>query len=312
MKNIKKSKTNQISGEFKDFYSIGELAMFSGISENSLRIWEKRYDAPIPERLPSGHRRYSKKQLIWLLKVAEAISMGFKTSKVLRSNEEELDFFVRPQIAQKVQKEFDEIIDHILYFRDEKILSLLKAAYKKQAAHSYCDNFLGPLLTLIGQMWADDKLNVRHEHYFSYILEKYLRSLRPKSENGNWVVKKILLCSLEQELHVLGLYMAELICKVNGVEMVFLGANTPVDDIVKTANSMAVDAVGMTMSLSSANIKTEKVIQEMKSQLPDSVKVVVGCKADRVNRSSKPDVVYVKSMKEFQDLIRVGKIDTES
>ena len=39
--------------------TIREVARETGVSEGTLRMWETRYGFPVPERLPSGHRRYS-------------------------------------------------------------------------------------------------------------------------------------------------------------------------------------------------------------------------------------------------------------
>lgn len=39
--------------------TIREVARRTGVSEGTLRMWETRHGFPEPERLPSGHRRYS-------------------------------------------------------------------------------------------------------------------------------------------------------------------------------------------------------------------------------------------------------------
>ncbi len=39
--------------------TIGDLVARTGVSEGTLRMWERRHGFPVPERLPSGHRRYS-------------------------------------------------------------------------------------------------------------------------------------------------------------------------------------------------------------------------------------------------------------
>ncbi|MGN6250354.1 MAG: DICT sensory domain-containing protein [Marmoricola sp.] len=39
--------------------SIGDLAKRTGVSPEVLRMWEQRYGFPVPQRLPSGHRRYT-------------------------------------------------------------------------------------------------------------------------------------------------------------------------------------------------------------------------------------------------------------
>jgi MerR family transcriptional regulator, light-induced transcriptional regulator len=38
--------------------TIGDLVERTGVSEGTLRMWERRHGFPAPERLPSGHRRY--------------------------------------------------------------------------------------------------------------------------------------------------------------------------------------------------------------------------------------------------------------
>jgi DICT domain-containing protein len=42
-----------------DGLTIREVARQTGVPEGTLRMWESRYGFPVPERLPSGHRRYN-------------------------------------------------------------------------------------------------------------------------------------------------------------------------------------------------------------------------------------------------------------
>jgi DICT domain-containing protein len=42
---------------------IGEVVERTGIAEATLRMWERRYGFPVPERLASGHRRYSDREI---------------------------------------------------------------------------------------------------------------------------------------------------------------------------------------------------------------------------------------------------------
>ena len=42
--------------------SIGEIVERTGVSEPTLRVWERRYGFPTPHRTASGHRRYSTAQ----------------------------------------------------------------------------------------------------------------------------------------------------------------------------------------------------------------------------------------------------------
>ena len=43
--------------------SIGALSRRTGVGVSTLRAWERRYGYPVPERLASGHRRYSEQDV---------------------------------------------------------------------------------------------------------------------------------------------------------------------------------------------------------------------------------------------------------
>jgi DICT domain-containing protein len=57
--------------------SIREVARETGVSEGTLRMWETRYGFPEPDRLPSGHRRYSEDDILQVRQVARDRDAGF-------------------------------------------------------------------------------------------------------------------------------------------------------------------------------------------------------------------------------------------
>jgi DICT domain-containing protein/predicted DNA-binding transcriptional regulator AlpA len=61
-----------MSGELR----IRDVVERTGIGEATLRAWEQRHGFPVPERLPSGHRRYSERDVEVLRAVARARDAG--------------------------------------------------------------------------------------------------------------------------------------------------------------------------------------------------------------------------------------------
>ena len=60
--------------DLSDSRAVGGLAMRelvarTGVNEGTLRMWERRHGFPVPERLPSGHRRYSERDIELVLRV---------------------------------------------------------------------------------------------------------------------------------------------------------------------------------------------------------------------------------------------------
>jgi DICT domain-containing protein len=56
--------------------SIGELVARTGVSEPTLRMWERRHGFPMPERTARGHRRYSAEQAQLVERVVAARNQG--------------------------------------------------------------------------------------------------------------------------------------------------------------------------------------------------------------------------------------------
>jgi DICT domain-containing protein len=50
--------------------TIREMAARTGVAQGTLRMWETRYGFPVPQRLPSGHRRYPESQVALVQQVA--------------------------------------------------------------------------------------------------------------------------------------------------------------------------------------------------------------------------------------------------
>ena len=73
-----------------------------------LRMWEKLYGRPQAERRPSGHRRYSQKELQFMLLISEALEKGFRIGKIIKMDDQDLSKMIRngenfPNISESSQ-----------------------------------------------------------------------------------------------------------------------------------------------------------------------------------------------------------------
>lgn len=65
-------------------YSIGAVAKMLGLTVQTLRAWEDRYEQIIPTRSPGGRRLYSREQVDRLQFVCEQVEAGFQPSDAHR------------------------------------------------------------------------------------------------------------------------------------------------------------------------------------------------------------------------------------
>jgi len=79
--------TNEANGA----YRIGAVARLTGISPDTLRIWERRYDIVEPERTPKGGRLYSQQDVTRLTMIKTLVDQGHAISTVANLSVEELN-----------------------------------------------------------------------------------------------------------------------------------------------------------------------------------------------------------------------------
>ncbi|MES1176294.1 MAG: cobalamin B12-binding domain-containing protein, partial [Myxococcales bacterium] len=116
---------------------------------------------------------------------------------------------------------------------------------------------------------------VRHEHLVSEVLSSKLRLLLSAYEDrpGGPVV---LLATLSEEQHGLGLDMVALYLALEGATPRLLGVNTPPDQIAEAAIAFSADVVGVSISEASDMMVTEAQLRKVLSALPLDIEVWLG------------------------------------
>src|SRR3954464_1538253 len=71
-------------------YSIRVASRLSGVSSDTLRMWERRYGFPKPERNESQVRVYTDADIERLVLISRALKAGFRSGEVIHRGSEEL------------------------------------------------------------------------------------------------------------------------------------------------------------------------------------------------------------------------------
>src|SRR5215204_5046392 len=70
--------------------AMGDLVERTGVAEGTLRMWERRHGFPVPERLPSGHRRYRESDAELVLRVLREREAGLSLAAAIARARETL------------------------------------------------------------------------------------------------------------------------------------------------------------------------------------------------------------------------------
>jgi methanogenic corrinoid protein MtbC1 len=260
--------------------SIGALSRATGIPVETLRTWETRYGFPVPERRPSGHRLYSAAVIPRLRRIAEALARGHRAGQIVPASDADLQQLLgAPAPPPPMPAAGDGEIPHLLAlvrgFEAGALTQALLSAAARLGPLAFLETLAAPLLTEVGQAWADGRLEVRHEHFLSERLGDVLRSLRlghAERATGPLVV----FATPPGESHGLGLQMSALVAAHAGCRTLYLGTETPVADMVSLSRDRGARALALSVSASSPRSRTSGVARTLRSALPRRTVLAIG------------------------------------
>lgn len=283
--------------------SIGDLAEATGISTHTIRVWERRYGRPQPVRLPSGQRRYTDQHVRWMRRVAEALAHGHRAAEAVAATEAELERMRGTAAEPPGQLGGNEhLLEAVRALDGAALRAQLADAQRRLGPRAWIDQVIAPLATAVGRAWADGRLSVNQEHYCSEVLEDFLRAQRAACAPA--AGPRIVLATLAEEEHVLGLQMAALVCALQGFQVELLGRNTPLAEIARAAETLRAGVVAISVSLATGGIETDRRLAELRRALPGSVRLIIGGAGARGVRRGPRGIEYAADFAAFEQWLR--------
>ncbi|MBS2020043.1 MAG: MerR family transcriptional regulator [Deltaproteobacteria bacterium] len=276
--------------------SIRVVANRTGIPADTLRMWERRYGFPKPSRREGGSRVYSEDDVSRLKLISRALAAGFRPSEAVPLAERDLARLVDAADQDTGSKAKGEgvresprarehaattvpdvaaVVDALLADDIVGVRTILRSAALALGPRAFVTALAHPLALRIGELWAEGRLEVRHEHLASACLRSQLAVLLAALDDGARA-PAVLLAALPGEQHVLALEMIALYLATELAAPRILGADTPPDQIVAAAIALRADVVGITVSAASPGKAAARALAEVASALPRSTSLWVG------------------------------------
>jgi DNA-binding transcriptional MerR regulator/methylmalonyl-CoA mutase cobalamin-binding subunit len=261
-------------------YSIRVTSRLTSIELDTLRMWERRYGFPRPQRTSGGSRLYSEADVEALRLIQRALAQGYRPGEVVGKPRAELLQLIRATSEGPARSVTEApTMAALLAALGREDLAALRAELRQAAVVLGPKRFVvevaHPICVRVGELWADGKLEVRHEHVLSECLSTQLRVLMSAYEDRTGA-PRVLLATLPGERHGLGLELVEVYLAASQVTPVLLGVDTPAEQIVKAARSHQVDAVGLLVTQASDLKATKKHVRWMLGELPRRVGIWIG------------------------------------
>lgn len=269
----------------EDGLTISALEKELGIGKDTLRVWERRYGFPRPTRDARGERRYPLDQVARLRLVRRLLDQGMRPHQVLGLPAKALQERSRPAgDAEPAQPPVE--MKALLKRHDAQALQhTLRTMLLREGLERFVLDTAGPLIEAIGQWWARGEIEVFEEHLATEQLHRVLREAVSQVPAGEGR-PRMLITTLPNEPHALGLLLAEAVMRLDGAHCTPLGAQTPESQILVAARAGGTDIVALSFSDYCALAPMREAIAGLRKALP--AKVELWCGGAGAARLKKP------------------------
>jgi len=158
----------------------------------------------------------------------------------------------------------------------------------------------------IGDLWENNKIGVAIEHMASAIVEGLMNELFSEIMSLERVNKKIIISCVEKEEHQIGGKMVADIFEKNGWDACYLGANTPINELVEFCDLVNPDLIGLSLSVMDNFQSLLKEITELRTIT--KIPILVGGQALQragVQLSEEfADLFYLENLKSVENYLK--------
>lgn len=291
----------------KSGYSIRVASRLTGLSSDTLRMWERRYGFPKPDRNSAGVRVYSQEHVERLMLVARTLKAGYRAGEVVNRSRDELSDLLASTASTGIGASVTpSSVESLMAHLERDDLTTLLAEIRQSLATLGPKRFIvdvcAPLVERVGEAWATHKLEIRHEHALTNVLSTQLKLLLSAYE-GVTREPVVLLATLPGEPHALGLEMAALYLALSGATPRVLGVDSPPDQIVEAARRAEANVVGLSVSQSADLEAVAEDLSWILRELSESVRVWVGGKRAKSLSLSHPRLERVSTWEDLDALL---------
>lgn len=270
----------------------------TGLSKDTLRVWERRYGFPRPGRDAAGDRVYPQEQVQRLQAIRRLLDAGHRPGRVVALAPEALQALAEAaplsasgkraaavRSARSVQSlstaPDPALVEGCLTLIARHDVHQLRRALAQDVLRlglvAFVTQLVAPLNVAVGEAWIQGRFRVFEEHLYTEcitgVLRQAIAGIAPPQGRG---APRVLLTTIPHEPHALGLLMAEALLALEGCHCMSLGTQTPLGDIVRAAQMHDADVVALSFTAVLAAPAVLAALRDLRRQLPARTALWVG------------------------------------
>lgn len=280
---------NEDQSDAAQRYSIAAVERDTGLSKDTLRVWERRYGFPQPVRDAAGDRSYPAEQVERLRTICRLMDAGHRPGRIVALAPDALQALLplapppAPMDTVRMAGDGTALEPYLALVGRHDVQGLrgqLGQALLRMGLEAFVVRLVAPLTTAVGEAWMQGRFQVFEEHLYTECLTGVLRqAIAGVPPPAGGAAPRVLLTTFVQEAHGLGLLMAEALLALEGCQCLSLGPQTPVAEIARAAQAAQANIVALSFSASMAGPLAQAGLRELRGLLPAGVALWAGGQA---------------------------------
>ena len=167
-------------------------------------------------------------------------------------------------------------------------------------------HLIQPSMYEVGELWEKGEISVADEHIATSITDRLLTIIYPRIFSGKKKGKSAVVACVANEYHQIGGRMVADFFELHGWDGYFVGANTPLGDLLDLIDEKKPDVVGLSLAMYFNLSELLEAVEVIHDKNPD-LDIIVGGQAFRQGGSEVLDdydkVQYLSSLEELEKIL---------
>lgn len=286
-------------------FTIKDLENLSGIKAHTIRIWEQRYQFLKPSRTDTNIRYYSCDELKKILNIALLNKYGFKISHIDKMRDEELREKIMSLTGAEAFQEriVNEMIQAMIDLDMDKLEETIDRYISTKGIERAITQIIFPFLEKIGVLWLTNHINPAQEHLVTNIIRQKLIVGIEQVRSSLRADKSVLLFLPEGEHHEMGLLFVHYLLKSRGVNVIYLGANVPLNDVEYVVKLKQPDYLFSHLTSVTHKFNFEKFLAAISKKIADKPFVISGQLAQAYQKKIPASIKFKRSFSEVMEFV---------
>ena len=274
----------------KHKHGIKTVAIQTGLTQFTIRAWEKRYAVVAPLRTETNRRLYSDTDISRLTLLRLATEVGHSIGRIANLPTEKLLELIGAEgaIAQPATISKDDVsqetslrfyiascITAVKQFQAQALESTLFAASVAFSQPVFLEKLIVPLMQEIGEQWKAGTLRIAHEHLATAVVRTLLGNIC-QGFDISAAMPDLVIATPRGQHHEIGALIAGTTASAQGWKVTYLGPNLPAEEIVGCAVQNEAKAIGLSIIYPTDDPPLADELRKLRRGIQEHVVLFIG------------------------------------